>query len=96
VREDLADIIDFAIEELVRQRYELPSFPTLLKAAQKARTTVNRGLYTRIAQALDEAAKARIDHLFTRTEEGRRSAWICSKVNRARGQRRRSSGLSRT
>jgi hypothetical protein len=75
VREDLADIINFAIEELVRQRYELPTFPALLKAAQKARATVNRGLYTRITQALDESAKARLDQLFTRTEESRRSAW---------------------
>jgi len=75
VREDLADIINFAIEELVRQRYELPTFPTLLKVAQKARAAVNRGLYTRITKALDEAAKARLDQLFARINEGRRSAW---------------------
>ena len=29
VREDLADIVNTAIEELVRQRYELPGFSTL-------------------------------------------------------------------
>jgi hypothetical protein len=33
-RDDLADIINVAIEELVRQRYELPTFGTLLKIAR--------------------------------------------------------------
>jgi hypothetical protein len=75
VREDLADIINFAIEELVRQRFELPTFSALLKVAQKARATVNRGFYTRITEALDEATKARLNQLFTRTKEGGRSAW---------------------
>ncbi len=46
VREDLADKINFAIEELFRQRFELPTFSTLLRASQKARATVNRGFYT--------------------------------------------------
>jgi hypothetical protein len=36
---------------------------------------VNRGFYTRIMKALDEAAKARLDHLFTRVNEGGRTAW---------------------
>ena len=34
VREDLADIVNVAIEELVRQRYELPGFSTLFRAAR--------------------------------------------------------------
>jgi histone H3/H4 len=32
VREDLADIINTAIEELVRQRFELPAFSALMRA----------------------------------------------------------------
>jgi len=36
VREDLADIVNTAIEELVRQRYELPGFSTLFRAARAA------------------------------------------------------------
>lgn len=43
VREDLADIINTAIEELVRQRFELPAFSALMRAARTARATVNRG-----------------------------------------------------
>jgi hypothetical protein len=69
VREDLADIVDFAIEELIRQKYELPAFSALLRAARTARATVNRGYYTRIAKALDPAVKQRIDRLFERLPE---------------------------
>jgi len=75
VREDLADIVNFAIEELIRQKYELPAFSALLRAAMKARAAVNRGLYTRITKALDPAAKQRIDELFERLPEGRRTGW---------------------
>jgi Domain of unknown function (DUF4158) len=42
VREDLADIVNMAIEELIRQRYELPGFSTLFRAARAARVTVSR------------------------------------------------------
>ena len=45
VREDLADIVNFAMEELIRQKYELPAFSALLRAARTARATVNRILY---------------------------------------------------
>lgn len=41
VREDLADIINTAIEELVRQRFELPAFSAIMRAARTARATVN-------------------------------------------------------
>jgi hypothetical protein len=36
-RDDLADIINIALEDLVRQRYELPAFNTVLRAARAAR-----------------------------------------------------------
>jgi len=48
VREDLADIVNMAIEELIRQRYELPGFSTLFRAARAARVAVNRGYYRQI------------------------------------------------
>ena len=57
VREDLADIVNVAIEELVRQRYELPGFSTLFRAARAARVTVNRGYYPQIYQATDPRAR---------------------------------------
>ncbi|HEY4049639.1 MAG TPA: hypothetical protein VGM27_22480 [Acidobacteriaceae bacterium] len=44
---DLADIINMAIEELIRHNFELPGFTTLLKEAKLGRTEVNRTLYRR-------------------------------------------------
>ena len=75
VREDLADIVNFAMEELIRQKYELPAFSALLRAARTARATVNRGYYTRIANALDTDAKQRIAKLFQRLPEARQTGW---------------------
>src|SRR5207253_963959 len=41
-KEDLADIVNVAIEELVRQSYELPGFTVLLRMARQARAELNR------------------------------------------------------
>lgn len=79
VREDLADIINVAIEELLRQRYELPAFSTLLRAAITSRSTVNRGYYNRIAKSLSADAGIRLDHLFG-GHSGRRTLWDAVKT----------------
>jgi hypothetical protein len=75
VREDLADIINIAIEELPRKRFELPGFTTLFRAARTARATVNRSFYDRINQALDPPTKTRIDSLFDKEGEARQTLW---------------------
>ena len=75
VREDLADIVNMAIEELIRQRYELPGFSTLFRAARAARVTVNRGYYRQIYQATDSVTRAHIDALFEKGSAERRSSW---------------------
>lgn len=75
VREDLADIINIAIEELIRKRYELPGFTTLFRAARTARATVNRSYYRRISEALDVPTRTRIDSLFDKPEGSRQTAW---------------------
>jgi polysaccharide pyruvyl transferase WcaK-like protein len=51
-RDIIADIVNMAIENLVRQRYELPGFTTLLRAANRARLEVNSGLYRTVAGSL--------------------------------------------
>ena len=56
-KDDLADLMNVAIEELVRNRFELPGFTTLLKEARRGRTEVNRGLYRRIAHALGDEGR---------------------------------------
>ena len=75
-KEELADIINVAIEELVRASYELPGFTTLLEEAQRGRAAVNRAWYTQVYERLGPAGRAQIDRLW---EEGgtreRTTAW---------------------
>jgi hypothetical protein len=50
--EDLGDLINVALEEPVRQGFELPGFTTSQEAAQRGRAKVNRGFYTQVYDAL--------------------------------------------
>lgn len=74
-KDDLADLINVAIEELIRNRFELPGFTTLLKEAQRGRAEVNRGLYRRVALALGEEGRAQLDRILTVDETTGRSPW---------------------
>ena len=58
-----ADLINVAIEELIRQRYELPAFSTLDRLAGRVRTLVNHGLFARVQARLDDDQQARLDRL---------------------------------
>ncbi len=58
-----ADLINVAIEELVRQRYELPAFSTLDRLARRVRTLVNRGLFASVQARLDDDQQSRLDRL---------------------------------
>src|SRR6266567_637828 len=60
-KHELEDLINVAIEQLVRQRFELPAFDTLNRAARRVRATYNRALYKRVYNALSEDDVARID-----------------------------------
>jgi TnpA family transposase len=74
-RDDLADLINMALEELVRQRYELPAFSTLLRMARTARHTVNRDYQARVCEALDADARQRLLAILRRPEGESRSLW---------------------
>jgi TnpA family transposase len=74
-KEDLADLINIAIEELIRNRYELPGFTTLFKEAQRARAEVNRDIYRRVALALGEEGRAQLDRVLTADDTTGRSSW---------------------
>lgn len=74
-RDDLADLVNVAIEELVRHRYELPTFGTLLKIARAARALVNRGYYRQIAAAIPVEERDRLLALLVVPEGASRSAW---------------------
>lgn len=62
-KEDLADIINVAIEELVRQAFELPGLTTIQEEAQRGRAEVNRGFYAQVFGSLGEDGRRRIDRL---------------------------------
>jgi TnpA family transposase len=74
-KEDLVDLINIGIEELVRQRFELPGFTTLARTAQQERTAVNQAIYEQVARALEEADRQRLDQLLVVDNESRRSTW---------------------
>ena len=62
-KHDLVDLINIAIEELVRQRYELPSFNTLLKTARRIRNTANQDVYRQVNNSLSPEGRRQIDAL---------------------------------
>lgn len=74
-RDDLPDIINMAIEELIRQRYELPAFSTLLRIARTARSLANRGFQRHFSESLDEDTRQRLLAVLSRPEGAPRSLW---------------------
>lgn len=56
-----ADLINVAIEQLIRDRIELPSFSTLDRLARRVRALVNRRYFQQIAGRLTPDEKQRLD-----------------------------------
>jgi TnpA family transposase len=79
-KDDLADIINVAIEELVRQRFELPGFSTLLRAAQHARAEVNKTYHKQVAERLGAEAKYQLQKLLTPPAYETQSQWDRVKI----------------
>jgi TnpA family transposase len=74
--EDLADIINVAIEELVRGSFELPGFTTLHKEAKRGRAEVNRTFYRRVSDAIGDNGQRAIDTLLAEPgSESRKTRW---------------------
>jgi TnpA family transposase len=75
--EDLADIINVAIEELIRHSFELPGFTSLIKEAQRGRAEVNRLLYGRVYDAITTEGRIAIDMLLadSATSESSKTRW---------------------
>jgi TnpA family transposase len=63
-KDDVIDLVNIGIETLVRHRYELPAFDTLVREARVQRVAANRALFERIHQALGESGRAALDRLF--------------------------------
>jgi TnpA family transposase len=69
VMEHPADLINVGIEELVRERYELPAFSTLDRLVGHVRTVVNNRLFQRIVNAMSPAQQAFVDGLVSMESE---------------------------
>ena len=74
-KEELADIINVGIEELVRKKYELPAFDTLVRGARHARSSLYRQFYQQVDARLNYEEKARIETLFVPEPESRFTPW---------------------
>lgn len=66
---DPADLINVAIEELVRQQFELPAYRTLDVHVNHLRTQVHQGLYKKIMKGLSPEDIAVLNSLLEKREE---------------------------
>ena len=74
-KHDLVDLINIAIEELVRQRFELPGFTTLRRSARAVRKQKTEALYQHVEDKLSQDERRRLDELFLDIDQDDISAW---------------------
>jgi TnpA family transposase len=70
-----ADIINVVIEELVRQRCELPAFSTLVRITRKIRYRIYSSFYKYVFENLDKKTIVAIDMLFKIDENTGFTEW---------------------
>ena len=58
-----ADLINVALETLIKERYELPAFSTVDRLVRRVRTLVNQRFFSAVFQRLSTADQARLDAL---------------------------------
>ena len=75
VKEDLADIINVAIEELVHHRHELPAFSKLRRLAYSGRAQANNQIYQKIAACLSRKDRVLLNRLFKAEKDSFQSPW---------------------
>ncbi|MEU5422321.1 DUF4158 domain-containing protein [Streptomyces sp. NPDC020667] len=59
-KDNPADLINVALEKLVKARLELPGYTTLNEMASSIRTEVNEEFFARIVARMDEAGRSRL------------------------------------
>src|SRR3990167_7897862 len=62
-KENLADIINFIIDDLIKSQFELPAYKKLVRVARAARAVTNNNNYIEIYNKLSEEQKNLIDIL---------------------------------
>ena len=73
--QDLVDIINVSLEELIRQRYELPGFTTLERMARKIRKAYTEQLYKQIIRPLNKRHRTQLDTLFIVSNDTTNTLW---------------------
>jgi len=74
-KQELPDIINIAIEELVRKHYELPGFSSLVRSAKKSRSRVNNNYFKLISDSLTPTLHIEINDLLSATDIGPFTGW---------------------
>jgi TnpA family transposase len=74
-KNDLADLINIAIEELVHHQYELPTFNSLVRAARRVRTRISQSFYRQIANDLTLETFVMLDALFEMNILNQKTPW---------------------
>jgi hypothetical protein len=87
-KDEKSDIINVAIDELVKHSYELPSFSTLVKAVDHIHAMAYRTLYKFVSDALSNKEKEKLDALFNSKEGLTYTDWNMIKQDPGRPRRR--------
>jgi TnpA family transposase len=82
-KEHLADIVNVMVEELVRQRFELPTFSRFTRQAMTARAAVNAACLGRLDQALMPEQKEQLDACLETTTDRGWTWWRTLKIEPA-------------
>ncbi len=69
VKDHPADLINVAIEELVKERYELPAFSTINRLAANIRSIANTRLFQRVGAGLSQTEQGYLDGLLLRESQ---------------------------
>ena len=74
-KDEASDLINVAIEELIRQHYELPAFSTLVRASNRIRVSVYRSFYRQIHNLVSEESRNKIDKLLESEQDNIYTSW---------------------
>ncbi|MDO0826031.1 Tn3 family transposase [Desulfosporosinus nitroreducens] len=74
-KDEPSDLINVAIEELIRQHYELPAFSTLIRASNRIRVSVYRSFYRQINTQLCAESRNKIDKILESEQDNIYTSW---------------------
>lgn len=75
IKEEPIDLINIAIEELIRNRFELPAFKTLERAVERILKLSQQQYFEEVFRNIDAELKNEIDSLFIIKENENNSKW---------------------